>query len=50
MRSLLAKIPGWVTEDLIKILSWFLRLRRRDVPTSVSVTQQEARHGTTPRR
>lgn len=33
-------IPPWMTEDVIKILSWFLRLRRRDVPTGIRVDVQ----------
>jgi hypothetical protein len=39
MRDVWAKVPQWVTEDAIKIVSWFLRLRRREVPTSVRVQQ-----------
>jgi hypothetical protein len=30
-------IPAWITEDLIKAFSWFVRLRRRDVPTGIRV-------------
>lgn len=32
-----ALIPGWVSEHLIEVLAWFLRVRRRDVPTSIKV-------------
>lgn len=44
-------IPPWMTEHVIEIVSWFLRLRRRDVPTGISVSVGESiHHGTTARR
>jgi hypothetical protein len=30
-------VPTWLTEDLIKAVSWLLRLRRREVPTGIRV-------------
>lgn len=30
-------VPPWITEHVIEIVTWFLRLRRRDVPTGLRV-------------